>query len=165
MLRDRLGELRHQLDRIARKGGTLLVTGDELPALKQEYLRLNREQVSLTAVSELLRRAYEQARVEEANPVPAFSMLDSANFPGRHSRPKRGLTVIMAMMLSAAVSLGYLYWREGRGPALVAAGPAHGARELVPVGAQVLSTRDLDVASEGDVTAEPKGDDAGRRAA
>ena len=67
---------------------------------------------SLLAVAELLRRAREQARVEEANPVPAFSVLDAAEVPERHSRPQRGLTVVLAMMLCAAGSLGWLWWTD-----------------------------------------------------
>lgn len=112
LLTDRIAELRRQLNRLARQGGTWLLKGAELPALKQEYLTLTREQLSLTAVSELLRRFYEQARVEEANPVPTFSVLDYPELPERHSRPKRGMTTAVALLLSLAVSLGYLYWRE-----------------------------------------------------
>jgi uncharacterized protein involved in exopolysaccharide biosynthesis len=124
MLRDRITELRRQVDRLARQGGTLLLKGAELPALKQEYLRLTREQVSLTAVSELLRRVYEQARVEEANPVPSFSVLDAADLPERHSRPQRGLTVVLALGLAALGSLAWLQWLETRGPRLAAAAGA-----------------------------------------
>lgn len=120
LLRDRIGELNRQIEHLARHGGTMLVKGAELPALKQEYVRLTREQMSLTAVSELLRRLYEQARVEESNPVATFSVLDAADLPERHSRPKRGLTVVMAFALSAACSIGFLQWQESRGVPLPA---------------------------------------------
>ena len=126
-LKDRIRELNRQIDRLARQGGTLLVKGDELPQMKQDYLRLTREQLSLTAVSELLRRVYEQARVEEANPVATFSVLDGADLPERHSRPKRALTVAIAMTLAAACSVGWLQWRETR---VAAAPPA--ADEAAP---------------------------------
>lgn len=111
-LRDRIAALEHQIDKIASRGGTMLIRGQELPAMKQEYVRLTREQMSLTAVSELLRRFYEQARVEEANPVPTFSVLDAAELPERHARPRRGLTVAVAMLLAMAGSLAWLQWRE-----------------------------------------------------
>ena len=145
LLRDRIAEYGRQIDRLARQGGTLMIKGSELPALKQQYLLLTREQVSLTAVSELLRRVYEQARVEESNPVPTFSMLDGADLPERHSRPKRALTVVLAMMLCAAFSLGTLWWREGRpaSPAAVSGG------EAPPL----------------DLSPGPDGEDAGRRVA
>src|SRR5207249_8878943 len=94
--------------------GTTLLKSTELPALKQQYLQLTREQMSLTEVSELLRRVYEQARVEEANPVPTFSLLDAAELPEHHSRPKRALTVAIALALATLSSLGYLEWRENR---------------------------------------------------
>src|SRR5207237_10427769 len=103
MLSDQIDELQHQIELLARRGGTLIPQARALPALKQEYLQLSREQMSLTAVSELLRRVYEQARVEEANPVATFSVLDGADLPERHSRPKRGLTV--ALCLAAAMAL------------------------------------------------------------
>ena len=111
VLRDRLDELKHQLRELTSHGGTLLIKSDDLPAAKQQYLKLTREQQSLLAVSELLRRVYEQARVEEANPVPMFSILDAAELPERHSRPRRGLTVAMALALSLTATLGLLATR------------------------------------------------------
>jgi capsule polysaccharide export protein KpsE/RkpR len=110
-LRDRIGALHTQIDKLARQGGTLMVRGAALPALKEEYLSLTREQASLTAVSELLRRFYEQARVEESNPVPTFSVLDAAELPERHARPRRGLTIAVAVALAVAGSLGFVQWQ------------------------------------------------------
>jgi tyrosine-protein kinase Etk/Wzc len=124
-LHDRIGELHHQIDKLAHGGGTLLLRGTELPAMKQQYLQLTREQMSLMAVSELLRKFYEQARVEEANPVPTFSVLDAAELPERHSRPRRGLTVLVAMALAVGASVVWLQWRTsglaapGRVPDLI----------------------------------------------
>ncbi len=112
-LRDRAGELRRQLQRLQRDGADLLPGGGALPALKQEYLGLAREQASLLAVSEALRRLYEQARVEEANPVPTFSILDDATLPERASRPPRTLTVLLSMALVLAGSLLHLQGRAG----------------------------------------------------
>ena len=111
VLRDRLDELNRQLRDLTSRGGTLLLKSDDLPALKQQYLKLTREQQSLMAVSELLRRVYEQARVEEANPVPMFSILDAAELPERRSRPHRGLTVALALALSLSASVGLLATR------------------------------------------------------
>jgi len=125
VMAQRAAELDRQIARLERQGGSMRVKGAALPALKQQYFSLTREQASLTAVSELLRRLYEQARVEEANPVASFSVLDAADLPERHSRPKRGVTVIMAMMLCAAFSVMWTWWREC-GPAaqaVPAAGP------------------------------------------
>ncbi|MBI5709657.1 MAG: hypothetical protein HZC42_05020 [Candidatus Eisenbacteria bacterium] len=127
-LRDRIAELHHQIQKLARQGGTFLVKGTELPAMKQQYLALTREQLSLSEVAALLRKFYEQARVEEANPVPTFSILDAPELPERHARPRRGLTVLVAMMLAAAGSAAWLAWREAR-PAAVAAGHGAGAAE------------------------------------
>jgi len=111
-LRDRSTELRRQIRQLESGGNTLYPGGEALPALKQEYLRLTREQTSLMAVSEALRRYYEQARVEEANPVPTFSVLDAPELPERHSRPARAMTVALSTALSLASSVYYLHWRE-----------------------------------------------------
>ncbi len=111
-LRDRIAELERQIGKLAHQGGPLLPRGDALPSLRQRYLELGREQASLVAVAELLRRVYEQARVEEANPVPAFSVLDAPELPERHARPHRGLTVALALMLCTAASLGRLWWTD-----------------------------------------------------
>jgi capsule polysaccharide export protein KpsE/RkpR len=112
VMHQRAAELDRQIDRLVRQGGSMRVKGAALPALKQQYLALTRELASLTAVSELLRRLYEQARVEEANPVASFSILDAAELPERHSRPKRGMTVALALTLCAAFSVGWTWWRE-----------------------------------------------------
>jgi uncharacterized protein involved in exopolysaccharide biosynthesis len=111
LLRERIAELRRQGDRLVRQGSAMRVRGDALPALKQDYVRLTREQASRTAVAELLRRVYEQARVEEANPVPAFSVLDAAALPERHSRPHRATIVVLSLAMAAALSLGGLLWK------------------------------------------------------
>jgi len=113
-LRDRSAELKRQIARLEQGGDALLPGGEKLPALKQEYLSLTREQSSLTAVSDALRRYYEQARVEEANPVPTFSVLDDAELPERHSRPARATTVALSTAISLAASIYYLMWRDRR---------------------------------------------------
>jgi uncharacterized protein involved in exopolysaccharide biosynthesis len=84
-LRDRIGELERQLQHMVHDGSALTPKGDALPALRERYGELVREQTSLVAVGELMRRVYEQARVEEANPVPTFSVLDAADLP-EHAR-------------------------------------------------------------------------------
>ena len=125
-LRDRIAELDRQVGQLDKTGGVMQPRGKDLPALRQRYLELTREQTSLLAVAELLRRAREQARVEEANPVPTFSVLDAAEIPERHSRPRRGMTVAVAMAICLAASLGWVWWtdpeRDGARPSVVAGG-------------------------------------------
>jgi len=112
VLRDQIEALRVQLQRLARGGGDRLLEGAELPQLNQQHLELISEQASLTEVEVLLRRVYEQARLEEADPTPTFSVLDAAQVPERRSRPKRGMTVCLALGLSIVFSLGLLQWRD-----------------------------------------------------
>lgn len=111
VLKERIAELRRQSTRLVREGGTLLVSGEALPALREEYVRRHREHASRIAVADLLRRVYEQARVDEANPVAAFSVLDAAELPERHTRPKRALIVMLSLALAFAASLAWLEWR------------------------------------------------------
>ena len=132
VLRDQIEALGRQLERLASAGGDRLLKGDELPLLRQQHLELISQQASLTEVDTLLRKVYEQARLEESDPVPTFSVLDDAQVPERRSRPKRGLTVSLALALSMVFSLGYLQWQEVRrqrsaadtDPALATAGAA-----------------------------------------
>lgn len=111
-LRDRIGELDRQVSQLNRAGGTMQLGGKDLPALRQRYVDLTREQTSLMAVAELLRRAREQSRVEEANPVPTFSILDAAEIPELPSRPSRKLVVLVAVALCACASVGWLWWTD-----------------------------------------------------
>ena len=113
-LRDRIAARNQQIERLARKGGTMLPDGLGLPAFKQQYFELTREQMSLGEVSELLRRVYEQTRVEEANPVPTFSVLDAPEVAERRSRPKRAMTVCIAVALSMLFSIGFIQWQQVR---------------------------------------------------
>lgn len=110
-LRDRIGELDRQLQHMVKDGSALTPKGDALPALRERYAELVREQTSLVAVGELMRRVYEQARVEEANPVPTFSLLDAADLPEHHARPHRALIVVLSLALAFAGSTAWLHWR------------------------------------------------------
>ena len=130
MLSDRITELNRQIDGLARRGGALIPQARALPALKQDYLALTREQASLMAVSELLRRFYEQARVEESNPVSTFSVLDAADLPEHHSRPKRGLTVALALAAAIALSLGWIHLEATRAPRARRTSGTDGAERL-----------------------------------
>jgi capsule polysaccharide export protein KpsE/RkpR len=112
ILRERIAEMKRQVERLARQGGTMRVAGTDLPALKQEFLHLTQEQVSLAEVSAALRRLYEQSRVEEANPVPSFAVLDAAELPERHAGPKRALTLAIALTLCTAFTTGWVFLAE-----------------------------------------------------
>ena len=109
-LRDRIAELDRQAQAMSAQGDVMQPSGQDLPALRQTYLQLTRDHQGLVAVAELMRRAREQARVEESNPVPAFSLLDAAELPERHARPQRGLIVVLALALCAFGSLARLWW-------------------------------------------------------
>ncbi|MEP7027153.1 MAG: Wzz/FepE/Etk N-terminal domain-containing protein [Candidatus Eisenbacteria bacterium] len=110
----RVNALKRQLSRLSGGATTLGVATARMPALKQQAVALLREQASLTAVAELLRRLYEQSRIEEANPVAVFSVLDAADLPQRASFPRRGLIVAMVFVLTAAGSIAWAAFAEAR---------------------------------------------------
>lgn len=116
-LRDRMAELKREGAALRRGADPLLPATGALPAIKQQYLELTREQASLVSVSALLRKLYEQSRVEEANPVPEFSVLDAPELPERASRPARGLTLVLATLVAVAASMTWAYRCEGRAKA------------------------------------------------
>lgn len=79
------------------------------PQLRFEEQQLNRQ---VTVQQELylnLRREYETARIEEVNNTPVLTLIDHPTVPGRRSRPRRTITVILvtcvAGLLAAALAI------------------------------------------------------------
>lgn len=109
------------------------------PQLALEYERLQREVQVAQEVYLTLRREYEEARVEEVNDTPILTVVDSAVVPVRHSYPRRGVSVILALVLgialgiAAALTSEYLarLKREGSGELEELEGRL---RRLVPLG-------------------------------
>ncbi len=84
-----------------------------LPQLQTEIQRLMRdnkvqEQLYLLLIAEL-----EQSRIRETMDTPTVQVLDPAQPPERHNRPKRAILAIAAGLLAFAGSVLWVAWREG----------------------------------------------------
>jgi len=82
------------------------------PELQLQYERLGREVQAAQEVYLTLKRQYEEARVEEVNDTPVFTVVDSAVTPVRHSRPRRGLSVILALVLGTGLGVAGAFLSE-----------------------------------------------------
>jgi uncharacterized protein involved in exopolysaccharide biosynthesis len=78
------------------------------PQLRFEEQALNRQVAVQQELYLTLRREYETARIEEVNNTPVLTIIDRPTIPGRRSRPRRGLTVlivtvVVGVLMSVAV--------------------------------------------------------------
>jgi uncharacterized protein involved in exopolysaccharide biosynthesis len=103
-IRERLAQLDQQL-------GALPETGLELARMLREVK--THEQLLL-----LLTAQYEEARVDEARDVVSVDVLDPGVPPERKVRPRRGVMIIGAFLLSLAVGVAYALFQpeEPTGP-------------------------------------------------
>jgi len=76
------------------------------PQLRFEEQRLNRQVAVEQELYLTLRREYETARVEEVNNTPLLTEIDAPQVPGRRTRPKRTLTVLLATAVVCIVACG-----------------------------------------------------------
>jgi uncharacterized protein involved in exopolysaccharide biosynthesis len=118
----RMAELRDQLNKI---GGLPPVPGQpvqaeetaypslrRLPVLGLTYADLYRTVKIQEAVFEILTKQYEIAKVQEVREVPSVRVLDRADVPERKSEPYRTVLVLVSMMLSFVLALGWIWMRS-----------------------------------------------------
>jgi uncharacterized protein involved in exopolysaccharide biosynthesis len=112
-VRARIGELKHQLEKIGGKGedasapsgqqqASLYPSIRRLPLLGVTYADLYRQTKVQEAVFETLTKEYELAKVQEVKEIPTVKVLDSANVPDKKSFPPR----LPIMLLGTALALG-----------------------------------------------------------
>lgn len=132
-VRARIGELKHQLEKIGGKGeeasadppqkGNSSAQQDplypsirKLPLLGVTYADLYRRTRVQEAVFETLTKEYELAKVQEAKEIPTVKVLDTPNIPDKKSFPPRTLIVLLgtAFALAAGTTwlLGKASWEE-----------------------------------------------------
>jgi uncharacterized protein involved in exopolysaccharide biosynthesis len=71
----------------------------QAPQLMFEEGRLRRQVEIQQDVYLTLRREYEAARIEEVNDTPLITVIDTASAPAEPSSPKRGVLVLVALLL------------------------------------------------------------------
>jgi len=124
----RIGELKHQLQKLGGAGGegAQSKSGDaqgdlypsirKLPLLGVTYADLYRRTKIQEAVYETLTQQYELAKVQEAKETPSVKVLDPARVPERKSFPPRLLIMLLGTSLALASGtawvLGNARWGE-----------------------------------------------------
>jgi len=89
-----------------------VVPFDKLPDYGLQYAFLLRDVEVQKAIYKLLMQQYEQARIREAKDTPTIQILDKPVEPDKRSKPKRGIIVISAALLSVFVSLTIVWLFE-----------------------------------------------------
>ena len=79
----------------------------ELPETGLELTRLLRDVRALEQVFTILTAQHEDARITEARDLLTVDVLDEAKPPDRKARPRRGLMMAAAFLLSLALGVGY----------------------------------------------------------
>ncbi len=82
------------------------------PELTFEYERLQRQVTIKQEVFTSLRRAYEEARIQEVNDTPVITVIDRAVPPQEKSSPKRRLNVVVAFFLGGVIGVVGAFGRE-----------------------------------------------------
>ncbi len=113
-LNARIGELRHQLEKLngsdaslapdAAPSNELYPSIRKLPLLGVQWADLYRRMKVQETVYELLNQQYELARIQEAKEIPTVNVIDPANVPEKKSFPPRTLIVVSLTLLAVAVA-------------------------------------------------------------
>jgi uncharacterized protein involved in exopolysaccharide biosynthesis len=84
----------------------------QLPVLGVTYADLYRQMKVQEAVFEALTQQYELAKVEEVKETPSVKVLDPADIPEKKSFPPRLLIIFLGVLVSAALGMVWVIWRE-----------------------------------------------------
>ena len=85
-----------------------------VPKLRAEYETLFRDRKVSEATLIFTLERLESAKADQARETSTFLVLDPPALPSRHSRPKRTLTVLGALILGAAAGSGWEWLRAAR---------------------------------------------------
>ncbi len=91
--------------------GNVFVATGRLPELGMIYLRKLRDLKYHEAITEILARQYELARIEEARDNVPLQIIDKATPPDKRTRPKRTLIGVITFFAIAILSMAWLYAR------------------------------------------------------
>ena len=83
----------------------LFINLNNAPDIQKQYARLTRKVLYFSKLLEYLGPQYEQAKIEEARDITTIQVIDKAQPPEWKSKPKRALIVIIAFILSLAISM------------------------------------------------------------
>ncbi|HYM20934.1 MAG TPA: Wzz/FepE/Etk N-terminal domain-containing protein [Candidatus Kapabacteria bacterium] len=94
-LRSKLDDLKTGMDKDAK---SYFVPTDVMPDVALQYLRLMREEEIQSKLKAFLMPSYEQAKMDESKQTLLYLTLDKATPPLKKSRPKRSITVLVALL-------------------------------------------------------------------
>ena len=105
---DRVAELEHDLRQAEDDLRLFLEQNRQFegsPQLSFQYERLQRQVTIKQDVFTILRRQYEEARIQEVNDTPIITVIDRAVPPSKKSRPRRRRIVVLAFFLTAGLAV------------------------------------------------------------
>jgi tyrosine-protein kinase Etk/Wzc len=88
----------------------------QLPETGVELARMVRDVRALEQVYALLTAQYEDARITEARDLVTVELLDVASPPERKAKPRRGIMIVAAFLLSLAAGVGHAIVQEDERP-------------------------------------------------
>jgi tyrosine-protein kinase Etk/Wzc len=101
-----------QLAQVSQENQTLAGRVRGLPEQQQELLRLSRDvQVGTELYTALLNNAQE-LQIAKAGTVGSVRIIDRAELPTRPSRPKKGLTMVLSVMLGLMLGVVLVFVRQ-----------------------------------------------------
>jgi tyrosine-protein kinase Etk/Wzc len=110
-----LRALKAELANLERKKGNspeaLIPTG-KLPEVGIEYLRKVRNLKFYETLYELMLKAYEAAKLDEAKEAPIIQVIDKATPPEKKAKPKRALMVLVAGISAFFLSVIIAFFKE-----------------------------------------------------
>jgi uncharacterized protein involved in exopolysaccharide biosynthesis len=115
MVKREIGALQSELDKLERGNhvpGIPEIPAGQLPEAGLQYLRKYRDVKYHETLFEVLAKQYEAARLDEAKSAPLVQVIDLAVTPERKSWPPRALLILIAGLLTAAVSSFWALYRE-----------------------------------------------------
>jgi len=121
-VRARIGELKHQLEKLGGKGedastpagrqqDSLYPSIRKLPLLGVTYADLYRTTRVQEAVFETLTKEYELAKVQEAKEIPTVKVLDLPNIPDKKSFPPRLVIMLLGTAITFAFATSWIFVR------------------------------------------------------
>ncbi len=112
-----LASARYQYDNALEGGERLIpVPQDSIPAIAQQFINLQKEQIILSELIKYSRPVLEEARFDEQREVEAVQVVDHATPPGRKYKPRRSIICIVATLtafiLAVLFVLLYDWWQR-----------------------------------------------------
>jgi uncharacterized protein involved in exopolysaccharide biosynthesis len=115
--RQQLAELQAQLAKLAGtdqdSGSGLILSKGKVPGAGMEYIRKLRDVKYYDAISEIIAKQFEMAKLDEARQGSAIQVVDAAVPPDKRSFPRRTTAIIVAMLIGFFIACAWCIIAEG----------------------------------------------------